>query len=66
MSVNSAFWKTRTQDPSFGFDGAQWILESKVGDDYHFVDRWSPEDGLVHDIGLQFLAMSGANFGEVY
>jgi hypothetical protein len=65
MSVNSVFWNTLA-DPSAGFDGSQWILESKIGDDYHFVDRWTPREGAAHDMGLQFIAISGADFGEVY
>jgi hypothetical protein len=66
MSVNSTFWNTAAQDSSVGFDGAEWIIESRVGDNYHSVDRWSPSYGLIHDIGLQFLALSGANFDPVY
>ena len=66
MSVNSTFWNTAAQDSSVGFDGAEWIIESRVGDNYHFADRWSPSYGLIHDIGLQFLALSGANFDPVY
>ena len=66
MSVNSTFWSTEAQDSSAGFDGAEWILESSVGDNYHFVDRRSPSYGVIHDIGLQFLALSGANFDPVY
>src|SRR3984957_11792076 len=66
MSVNSIFWNTEAQDSSVGFDGAEGIIESRVGDNYHFVDRWSPSYGLIHDIGLQFLALSGAKFDPVY
>jgi len=66
MGVNSIFWNTEAQDSSVGFDGAEWIIESRVGDNYHFVDRWSPSYGLIHDIGLQFLALSGAKFDPVY
>jgi len=66
MSVNSTFWNTAAQDSSVGLDGAEWIIESRVGDNYHFVDRWTPSNGLIQDIGLQFLALSGANFDPVY
>jgi hypothetical protein len=66
LSVNSPFWNTESQNSSVGLDGAEWIIESKVGDNYHFVDRLSPSDGLIHDIGLQFLTLSGANFDPVY
>jgi hypothetical protein len=66
MSVDSTFWTTEAQGSSVGFDGAEWIIESRVGDNYHFVDRWTPSHGLIHDIGLQFLALSGAHFDPVY
>jgi hypothetical protein len=66
MSVNSTFWNTEAQDSSVGFDGVEWIIESRVGDNYHFVDRRSPSYGLIHDICLQFLALSGANLEPVY
>jgi hypothetical protein len=66
LSVNSTFWNTEAQNSSVGFDGAEWIIESRVGDNYHFVDRWTPRNGLIHDIGLQFLALSGADFDPVY
>ena len=66
MSVDSTFWTTEAQDSSVGFDGAEWIIESRIGDNYHFVDRWTPRRGLIHDIGLQFLALSGAYFDPVY
>jgi len=66
MSVNSTFWNTEAQDSTVGLDGAEWIIESRVGDNYHFVDRWTPSNGLIHDIGLQFLALSGANLDPVY
>jgi hypothetical protein len=66
MSIDSTFWTTEAQDSSVGLDGAEWIIESRVGDNYHFVDRWTPSHGPIHDIGLQFLALSGAHFDPVY
>jgi hypothetical protein len=29
-----------------GFDGATWILEGYSNGKYHFINRWSPEDGI--------------------
>jgi hypothetical protein len=66
MAVGSAFWGTGIRDPRVGLDGAEWILEARIGQNYHFVNRWSPDDGLVHDIGMQFIQMSGGKFGEIY
>lgn len=38
------FWTLSTNKKErSGFDGAQWILEGKVKDRYHVVDRWMPD-----------------------
>jgi hypothetical protein len=29
------------------------------------VDRWSPKDGPVHDIGERFIALSQQDFGAI-
>jgi hypothetical protein len=47
-------------------DGAQWIIEVLDGNAYHVVDRWSPESGIIHDLGMRFMALSGRKFGSVY
>jgi hypothetical protein len=47
-------------------DGAQWIVEVLDGSEYHVVDRWSPESGVIHDLGIRFMALSGRDFGSVY
>lgn len=41
---NSGFWETATIEKRAGLidDGAHWILEGKVNDHYHVVDRHSP------------------------
>ena len=36
-------------------DGAQWILEGIKDKKYHVVDRWSPENGAVHTLGIVML-----------
>jgi hypothetical protein len=46
-------------------DGSQWIVEVRDGSGYHYVDRWSPKDGPVHDIGEQFIALSQQDFGTI-
>jgi hypothetical protein len=35
-----------------GLDGAQWILEASSHNDYHVIDRWSPEKGPLRELGL--------------
>ena len=36
------FWNLRQTELVEGKDGAEWILEAKNRNVYHFVDRWSP------------------------
>ena len=64
------FWAMPTQAPADldGADGAQWILEGRRGDQYHIVDRWSPESGPYHEASLLFLSAAGIKIkpDEVY
>ena len=39
----SDFWNMQTNVRVFGADGAEWILEGKTNEKYHFVTRWSPK-----------------------
>jgi len=51
------FWKLPSRDDSrMGCDGAQWIIEGIKNGTYHFVDRWTPEDGEVREIGLMMVS----------
>ena len=47
-------------------DGSQWIVEVRDGDRYHYVDRWSPEQGPLRELGEQIMALSQQDFGKVY
>jgi hypothetical protein len=53
------FWNLPTNPPPdpnvVGVDGAQWIFEGAKGGTYHVVDRWSPEKGEVHALGIMML-----------
>ncbi len=53
---------------SYDFDGSQWIIELKKGDQYHVIDRWSPTEGAVYELGMMLVGMSGTGnaLGEVY
>jgi hypothetical protein len=71
----TTYWKlssTEVNEPSpdgsilIHTDGAQWIVEVLDGSAYHLVDRWSPESGIIHDLGLRLIALSGQEFGPVY
>jgi hypothetical protein len=46
-------------------DGSQWILEVRAGNRYHYIDRWSPKDGPVRDIGERLIALSQQDFGSI-
>ena len=53
-------------DCVIGLDGAQWIIERTDQKGYHFINRWSPTDGPVHQIGLFALKLTGWRVGPVY
>jgi hypothetical protein len=35
-----------------GTDGSQWVIEGVKAGRYHVVDRWSPNKGVVYELGL--------------
>lgn len=47
-------------------DGAQWIIETASRGRYRFVDRQSPDDGPVREVGLALLQLTGWELGEIY
>jgi hypothetical protein len=49
-----------------GMDGAQWILETRIGSEYHYVIRWSPQKGLVRETGLYLLKLTGWSISPIY
>jgi hypothetical protein len=47
------YWDLPSMDPKpGGSDGARWVIEAAKGGRYKIVDRWSPKDGPVRDLGL--------------
>jgi hypothetical protein len=47
------FWKAPNPvDDQRGTDGSQRVIEGVKGGHYHVVDRWSPKNGLVRELGL--------------
>ncbi len=42
-----------------GFDGSEWIVEEADDGGYHFLKRWSPQEGPVREIGLLLLKLAG-------
>ncbi len=56
----------RATDCNTGLDGSQWIVEGADHNGYHFVNRWSPQEGSVREFGDFVLALSGWTFEERY
>ena len=48
--IDSIFWNLPTHDSNMIMDGAEWILEVLVNDNYHVVTRTSPE----HNGGVKY------------
>jgi len=50
------YWTLPERDTEgSGFDGAQWVVEGVDHGNYRLLDRWSPKNGPVHELGLYFL-----------
>jgi hypothetical protein len=49
-----------------GADGAPWIIEAQTRDGYRYVNRWSPQDGPVRDVGVLLLGFTGWHVDPVY
>lgn len=50
------YWTLPVRDAKGpGEDGAQWVFEGIERGRYHLVDRWSPRNGPVRELGLYFL-----------
>lgn len=60
------FWELQVTSNVIGLDGAQWIIEALSEGRYHLVDRWTPEEGSVREIGLYFLKLGELRVREIY
>lgn len=49
-----------------GFDGAEWIVETRIGTSYHYAAQWSPDEGPIREFGLYMLSLTGLNTDPVY
>jgi hypothetical protein len=66
MLARTRLFALPAKDCLMGCDGASWLFESVDGNGYHFLDRWTPEDGPVKDMGMFLLGLSGWRFQDVY
>ncbi|HWW12190.1 MAG TPA: hypothetical protein VN018_06720 [Brevundimonas sp.] len=51
---------------SLGLDGAQWIVESAGPEGYRFVNRWSPGDGPVRELGVHLIGLTRWRYRSLY
>ena len=60
------FWSMDTKVETMGNDGARWILEGKVADKYHVVDRWtwSPMCGTYYRCCNFLIGLTDLTFNE--
>jgi hypothetical protein len=62
MVEEEEFWTTPrfpTPSSAIGVDGAQWVFEGVKNGNHHIVERWSPQAGKMHDLGIIFLIHMG-------
>jgi len=51
--ANLKFWgEAHERAKPGGADGSQWIIEGVKNGEYRIEDRWSPEAGPIHDLGI--------------
>jgi hypothetical protein len=70
-AVNKLFaslllWRQPAALCDMGLDGAEWLFEGTDSAGYHFVKRWSPNNGAVKEAGLAMLKLTGWHFKDIY
>jgi hypothetical protein len=52
-------WVAKSDLPNLGLmDGSAWVIEARLGDDYHVIWRRSPQDAPTRNIGLILLRLA--------
>ncbi len=49
---DARFWELPSFEKTSGRDGAEWIIEGVKNGKYHVVNRWTPSEGPVHELGM--------------
>jgi hypothetical protein len=57
--VAADFWRMPSHMRGGGLDGAQWILEARLQDRYHVVDRHSPQEGAFRVLCALLVQLAG-------
>ena len=52
------FYDQPPTEKNNGRDGAYWIIETKIDNEYKIVCRWSPKSGFMYEIGNKMIDMS--------
>lgn len=52
------FYNQPPTEKNNGLDGAYWIIETKIDNEYKVVCRWSPKSGFMYEIGNKMIDMS--------
>ena len=60
------FWDLPTNINKLEPDGSMWIVEGVNDGNYHMVERWSPSDGEIYELGNLFIELSGEEVGGLY
>jgi hypothetical protein len=61
------FFELQSYDDKIGNDGSKWIIEALAGGRYHVVDRFAPQNGPIHDLGMVFIEMAiGGDLTPIY
>ena len=50
----------------FGLDGSRWTLEIQIEERYKEIDIWTPEKGVIYDIGNLLIEYSEVNIKNLY
>ncbi len=62
----SEYWSLATHESrSLDGPGTAWIVEARLGEAYHVVNRASPHDGPYRELGMKLLAVAGVSESEL-
>jgi hypothetical protein len=65
---DTGFWEAKeNSNERLGYDGSTWIIEGIKNKEYHYVNRWSPEENdPLYKIGEKMIEISRQKFDKIY
>jgi len=60
------YWNLSTSNNDYGFDGSIWMIEGIKDGKYHIVERWTPDEGAIYDLGQYFIELWGGQINQLY